>query len=235
MTPPPPAPIFSMSPSTVAAENAAYTYSPKERPRWRLNHSYTSEWTGWCGLKRGNGIVDSNPSAVQGGDEFTLEATSSEGGRATQSWTVTPSGTVSGSWIDTYWTVDGPAQSPINWAAFGLTPLAIVPQTDGSATTLNAVVHDDGTFTISNVPGGYYWFQFANNSYWTSSSTIDFGADISGRRLVTMPVSQTTTFNFDVAGSKSAGTGRSVCLFHGCSKSIQYWVRYSPCRRDQRR
>jgi hypothetical protein len=94
-------------------------------------------------------------------NQFTLEATSSKGGRATQSWTVTPSGTVSGSWIDTYWTVDGPARSPINWAVFGLTPLAL-PQTDGSVTTLNAVVHDDGTFfTISNVPGGYYWFQFA--------------------------------------------------------------------------
>ena len=146
-------------------------------------------------------------------NQFTLEATSSKGGRATQSWTVTPIGTVSGSWIDTYWTVDGPAQSPINWAVFGLTPLALVPQTDGSMTTLKAVVHDDGTFTISNVPGGYYWFQFANNSYWTSSSTIDFGADISGRRLVTMPVSQTTTFNFDVGGLNPVEPGDQFAFF----------------------
>jgi hypothetical protein len=80
-------------------------------------------------------------------------------------------------------------------------------------TTLKADVHDDGRFTISNVPGGYYWFQFANNSYWTSSSTMDFGADISGRRLVTMPVSQTTTFNFDVGALNPVEAGDQFAFF----------------------
>ena len=103
MTPPPPAPIFSTSPSTVAAENAAYTYSPKASDPAGGSTTLTLP-SGPAGAVLSAGTVSWTPTPAQSrvANQFTLEATSSKGGRATQSWTVTPSGTVSGSWIDTY-------------------------------------------------------------------------------------------------------------------------------------
>ena len=82
----------------------------------------------------------------------------------------------------------------------------------------------DGSFSIVNVPGGYYWFQFANNAVWTSSSTIDFGADISGRRLATNSTSQTTTFHFTVDGLNPVSAAISFRLLYGPGQSIQYRV-----------
>ncbi len=89
MTPPPPAPIFSTSPSTVAAENAAYTYSPKASdPAGGSTYSYASERTGWCGLERGNGIVDSNASAVARGEPIhSGRPHPAKAARRAQSWT----------------------------------------------------------------------------------------------------------------------------------------------------
>ena len=201
MAPPPPTPVFSTLPPTTAAEATPYSYTPKaiDPAGGSVTFALTTAPAG-AALSAGTLTWTPTPAQSRMANQFAVSATSSEGGRATQSWTLNPTGTVRGSWIDTYWTSSGPVESPINWSVFGTTPLAVIPQSDGSVVTLPASINTDGTFSISNVPGGYYWFQFLNNSYWTSSSAIDFGADVSGRRLVTMPLSQTTTFNFDVEG-----------------------------------
>jgi hypothetical protein len=202
LTPPPPAPVFSTVPAAAAAESTQYTYAPKatDPAGGTVTLALTTAPAG-AALSEGTVTWTPTPAQARVPNPFTISATSSEGGKSTQTWILTPSGTVTGSWIDTYWTPSGPVSNPINWGTFGLTPLALIPQPDGSVVTLKASVNaDDGTFSIPNVPGGYYWFQFATNSFWTSSSSIDFGADISGRRLATMPTSQTTTFNFSVGG-----------------------------------
>lgn len=201
-TPPaPPAPVFTTTPSLMASEGEVYAYAAKATDPAGGTVALTLSQSP-AGATFAMDTVGWTPSSTEARVEnsFTITATSSEGGRASQTWNVVPSGTIRGSWIDTYWTSRGRVDSPVDWTKFGLTPLALIPQPDGSVVTLSAMVNPDGTFSIAKVPGGFYWFQFANNSFWTSSSSIDYGADISGRRLSTTPTSQTTTFHFDVSG-----------------------------------
>jgi hypothetical protein len=211
---PPPAPVFTTVPPTIAAEGSPYSYVPMARDPAGGTVTITLS-SAPTGASMSAGTLSWTPTRAQSrlSNQLTLTAMSSEGGKASQSWTLTPSGTVNGSWIDTYWEPTGPVHIPINWAIFGLTPKALIPQADGSVVTLNATVQADGSFSIPNVPGGYYWFQFSNNAFWTSSSTIDFGADISGRRLATTPTSQTTTFQFTVDGLNPVQRGDQFAFF----------------------
>jgi len=211
---PPPSPVFTTVPPTSAAEGSPYSYAPMATDPAGGTVTITLS-SAPPGAKMSTGTVMWTPTPDESrlSNQLTLTATSSEGGKASQSWTLNPSGTVNGSWIDTYWEPAGPVHIPINWAVFGSTPKALVPQPDGSFVTLNASVQTDGSFSIVNVPGGYYWFQFANNAFWTSSSTIDFGADISGRRLATTSTSQTTTFHFTVDGLNPVQRGDQFAFF----------------------
>jgi hypothetical protein len=133
---------------------------------------------------------------------FTVTATSSEGGHATQSWSVTPAGTINGSWIDTRWTASGSSNEPFDWTKHGPPPQVLIPQPDGTFTPISGTGNADGTFSIPNVPGGYYWLQIIplHNSYWTSSSTFDYGFDTVGRAIGTIPTPVITTFDFNIAG-----------------------------------
>jgi hypothetical protein len=133
-------------------------------------------------------------------NNFTVTATSSEGGHATQTWGVIPAGTINGSWINTRWTASGSSSEPFDWTKHGPSPQALIPQPDGTFIAIAGSGNADGTFSIPNVPGGYYWLRFANNSYWTSSSTFDYGFDIVGGVVGTIPASETTTFDFNIAG-----------------------------------
>ena len=194
-------PVFTSTPPTAATQGVAYNYAITA-----TDPAGGSVTFALSGAPTGAGMTGSTlswtPAAAQSrvSDPFTVTATSSEGGHATQSWSVTPAGTINGSWIDTRWTASGSSNEPFDWTKHGPPPQALIPQPDGTFTPISGTGNADGTFSIPNVPGGYYWMQIGPYSYWTSSSTFDDGRDTVGRAIGTIQTPVITTFDFNIAG-----------------------------------
>ena len=125
-----------------------------------------------------------------------------------QSWTVTPTGTVRVSWIDTHWTENGSTPVSFNWTPVSSYVAALVPQSDGSFQTLTGSAVN-GIFNIPNVPAGYYWLRISpTNIYWTSSSNFDMGSDYAVSAIAPAPSNTTTTVNFSLTSlDTTAGAG----------------------------
>lgn len=165
-------PTFASTPGTAASQGAPYTYQiATSTASGAVNLALTSAPSGTT--LQGNTLAWT-PVAAQSRvpNQFSLTATNSAGS-ATQTWSVTPTGTISGSWIDTNWTASGPVAIPLEPREL----FALVPQADGTFSMLLGTGNPDGTFSIPNVPGGYYWLQLGPSFYWTSSSSFDFGFD----------------------------------------------------------
>ncbi|MDP9049998.1 MAG: hypothetical protein M3O31_04635 [Acidobacteriota bacterium] len=133
-------------------------------------------------------------------NSFTVTATAPDGGSATQTWAVTPSGTIRISWIDTLWNESGSTTKAFDWSLESRDIAALVPQPDGSFQSLSGSVGASGEFEIPNVPAGYYWLRIGpRDTYWTNSSIFDMGHDIFVPvSKFTSPTTSTTsiTFNF---------------------------------------
>ena len=196
----PAAPVFTSTPGTAATQDATYTYqiattpaasgvtlaSPAAPSGARLNGT-TLTWT---------------PTAAQSRmpDQFSVTATNTSGS-ATQSWSVTPSGTINGTWVDTNWTPGGPVPMPFDFTKVSVPPSALVPQPDGSFQTVLGTGNSDGTFSIPNIPAGYYWLHpVPADSYWTSSSTFDFGTDTNFQQPRFTPSLATNTLQLAYSG-----------------------------------
>lgn len=97
-------------------------------------------------------------------------------------------------------TPDGTTFKLPTWQANLPYPAALVPQSDGTLQRLQGAANADGSFSIPNVPEGYYWLQInPNANFWTPSSDFDYGQDLPGRPLT--PTGQsTTTFAAAVTG-----------------------------------
>lgn len=195
-TTPPVAPAFTSTPVTQAVEGSPYSYqltvsggaatfSLNSGPVGATLSGDTISWT-------------PTPGQSRAPNSFTVTATASGGGSATQSWTVTPSGTIRINWIDTLWNESGGSTN----RAFDWTPVtsyvsALVPQSDGSSTSLSGSVGANGEFDIPNVPAGYYWLRIApRGTYWTSSSTFDMGGDYFSPGNNIAATTSTTHINF---------------------------------------
>ena len=136
-------------------------------------------------------------------NSFTVTATTTSGGTAQQSWTVTPGGTITVNWQNNYWTATGKVQVPaLPSAAANLS--ALVTNPDGSVTVQKGSWTSAGVFNIPNVPGGYYWLQIGATAYWTSTSTFDAGSDIAGPQEPIVSGSQITSFEFSLSGLDSS-------------------------------
>ncbi len=193
-------PVFTSTPVTAATQAVLYTYTlaatdPAGGP---VSFSLTSAPTG-AALKAGT--LSWTPTASQSRvpNSFTVTATSTSGGTASQTWSVSPNGTITVNWVDTEWTENGPVQFP----AFGvLAPFALIPQSDGSLLAVQGSFTTPGVVNILNVPAGYFWLARGpsqSNGIWTSSSTIDIGRDLLGTPLAG-PASQNTVFDFTLSG-----------------------------------
>jgi len=201
----PPIPQFISTPGTAATQDVAYSYQIETAastgsvtlalaaaPSGAALNGSTLTWT---------------PSAAQSrvSNQLSVTATNSAGS-ATQSWSVTPAGTVGGTFVITYWTSNGPVNVPFDWTAAASAPLkfvprALIPKSDGSFQVLLGSGNSDGTFSIPNVSGGYYWLQPTGSLYWTSSSTVDLGVDFnfqapSSGKINTVPTTTQMSFNF---------------------------------------
>lgn len=188
------APAFTSTPVSQAAEASPYTYQVA------VNESGVtlSLTNGPTGATLSGNTISWTPTAQQSRvpNSFTVTATAPGGASATQSWTVTPSGTVRISWVDTLWDESGSTTArPFDWSSVSSFVAALVPQPDGSFQTLSGSVGPNGEFDIPNVPAGYYWLRIGPRAtYWTSSSTFDMGSDIFAP--VTNPVAPTTSTTF---------------------------------------
>lgn len=213
---PAPNPVFTSTPPTAATQDILYSYQVTATDPAGGTVSFAMSG-GPSGANLSGSTLSWTPSASESrvSNAFVITATSSEGGHATQSWNITPAGTITGSWVDTWWTPTGKIDRAFDLSRAGFAPQAQVPQSNGAFLTILGVGNADGTFTIANVPGGYYWLQMgpaASFSYWTSSSTFDYGRDVSGSIVGTTPDFQTTTFAFNVDGLNPVQTGDQFAL-----------------------
>ncbi|HET6143203.1 MAG TPA: hypothetical protein VFE02_06815 [Candidatus Acidoferrales bacterium] len=152
------------------------------------------------------------PTAAQSrvSNQFSVVAKNAAGS-ATQTWIVTPAGTVNGTYILTYWTANGPVNVPIDWTKTLFAPIALVPRANGTFQTAPGTGNSDGTFSIPNIPGGYFWLRIGNSSYWTSSSFFDFGADTNTAAPGGVTnATTTTTLQFNLSGLDPLQDGDEV-------------------------
>ena len=176
-TPIPAAPVFTSTPVTQAAEGSPYSYQPAASGT-AVTFSLSNAPTG---ATLSGGTLSWIPTAQQSrtANSFTVTATTSGGGSATQSWTVTPSGTIRISRVDTLWNKTSSTNAAFDWSPLNAYVAALVPQSDGSFKSFTGAAGANGTFEIPNVPPGYYWLKLGpRDIYWTSSSTFDMGSDI---------------------------------------------------------
>ena len=201
-TPPPAIPVFSSTPPLAAVENTPYSYqlTATSADMSAVTFALT---TAPAGASLSGNALSWAPTHQQSriGNAFSVTATTAKGGSASQSWTVTPNGTIYISAVTTYWTPTGKVDVPRVWLAASPFPAVLVPQSDGSVTRLQGAANPDGTFSIPDVPAGYYWLQLSTTgNYWTSTSGFDAGADYVGTPVKTTAQSTTTTINFTLSG-----------------------------------
>ncbi|WP_263366877.1 hypothetical protein [Edaphobacter bradus] len=203
----PPAPVFSSTPVTQAVEGSPYAYQLAASGT-AVTFSLTNAPSG--ATLSGN-TVSWTPTAQQSRvlNNFNVTATASGGASATQSWAVTPSGTIRISRIDTLWNESGSTTAPFDWSRPDPYPVAaLVPQQDGSFQSLSGTAGANGAFEIPNVPAGYYWLRLGlRDTYWTSSSTFDVGSDFffpvtNGAA----PTTSTTYINFNFTSLEATAT-----------------------------
>ena len=200
-TPAPAAPVFTSTPVTQAVEASPYAYQLAATGTAAVTFSLANAPTG--ATLSGN-TLSWTPTAQQSrvSNSFTVTATATGGASATQSWSVTPSGTIRISRIDTLWNQSGSTNAPFDWSRLNSNVVAaLVPQQDGSFQSLSGTAGANGTFEIPNVPAGYYWLRLGpRNTYWTSSSTFDLGSDIfvtATTPTTPTPTPSTTSLNFN--------------------------------------
>ncbi len=200
----PSTPVFTSVPATAATQDVVYTYqlAAVDPAGGAVTFSLTASPTG--AALSGNSVTWT-PTAAQSrmSNSFTATATTASGGTAQQSWNVTPGGTITVNWVNTYWTANGQVQvpEPPNEA---LNISALVTNPDGSITVEKSSATSPGVFSIPNVPGGYYWLSIAGGVYWTSTSTFDAGHNYAGPQAPPLTTtSQTTTFELNLSGLES--------------------------------
>src|ERR1700675_5072548 len=201
--PPPPAPTFTSTPGTAATEGAVYTYQVTATDPTGSTVSF-SLGSGPAGATLSGNTLTWTPTGPESriANGFSITATTVKGGTGVQTWSVTPAGTVNVSRVITSWTASGPVTESDGWTTeTAALAGALVPQADGTFEKFSATVNADGTLSILNVPGGYYWLKISPvATYWTSTSNFDDGMDAFGGPLPATTTSNEDTFVFNVSG-----------------------------------
>ena len=206
-TPPPPGPTFTSIPTAAASEGNAYSYSIAATDPAGGTVSFTLASGPPRAVLTGNTLTwTPTPEESRVENSFRITATTSEGGTGIQTFSVTPTGTVHVSSVDTYWTANGPTNVPHDWTVLYTPVASLVPQSDGSFQSLGGSGKSDGTLEFDNVPGGYYWLQINTGlAYWTDSSNFDLGTDFATPPFVLSPTANNdlppaTTFAANLTG-----------------------------------
>ena len=178
-------PQIGSTPITTAVQGSAYSYTlaATDPSGGTVNFALTTAPTG--ATLSGN-IITWTPTAAQSRtvNNFTVTATTS-GGSTTQSWTVTPNGTIQVTDVITNWGPAGASTLPtISWSESYPAASVLVPQADGLMVAIYGSGDSSGVLSFQNVPAGYFWLNINGIYYWTSSSNIDFGTDQSEANTV---------------------------------------------------
>jgi len=210
--PAPQNPVFTSTPVTAASQGVSYSYTLAATDPAGGSITFSLP-TAPAGATITGSTINWTPAAAESraSNSFEAMATTSSGGTATQSWTVTPTGTVTVNWVNTDWTPAGAVQIP-QPATF--VPSALVPQADGSLQLLTGTSISPGVFQIQQVPGGYYWLTQGTPqglslppvAFWTNSSTFDLGRDSVGAQTGVLGTSESITLNFNVSGLDPSAT-----------------------------
>jgi len=196
-------PVFTSVPGMAATQDVAYTYplAATDPAGGSVTFSLTTSPTG--AALSGN-TVTWIPTAAQSrvSNSFTVKAATTSGGTASQSWMVTPGGTITVNWVNTHWTATGPVQVPAQ-ASVATILSAMWTNPDGSITVEKSSATSPGVFSVPNVPGGYYWLNIGGNAYWTSTGTFDAGSDFAGPAEPLDHDTQLTKFSFSLTGLDS--------------------------------
>jgi len=214
MQPPPPAPTFTSTPSTAAEEGTPYSYTVAATTTDASTVTFALT-SGPAGATLAGNTVSWTPTHAESrtANSFTVTATTSKGGSATQTWSVTPNGTVNLSAVISYWGPAGEKDVPRKWPILGNYPEVLIPQQDGSLTTLTGGVNVDGSYSIPNVPAGYYWLAITPASlFWTSTSDFDSGYNLIGYPGGATTPQQTTTFDYALSGVTPPPDGTSIAV-----------------------
>jgi hypothetical protein len=208
--PPPPAPMFTSTPVTAAEEGMLYNYELAATVSGSSAITFALT-TGPAGATLSSGTITWTPTHAESRvpNSFAVTATTAAGGSAMQSWTVTPTGNVNITNVTTYWTPTGPIDVLPIWQSNTLPlpqPFVLVPQSDGSFEQLQGAPNPDSSFTIPNVPAGFFWLERGLTAYWTSASDFDAGSDVVGNPLSSGP-NGTTTFDFSISGNTPSSGG----------------------------
>lgn len=176
------APAFASTPVLSALQGSAYAYKLEATDPAGGAVTFTLATAPTGATVDASGDVSWTPTPAQSrtANSFTAKATSA-GGSATQSWTVTPNGTVQVTDAITSWGTGGATvQPPISWSQTYPAASLLVPQSDGQMIAIFGTGDSNGVLSFQNVPAGYFWFNVNGSAYyWTSSSSIDFGTDTS--------------------------------------------------------
>jgi hypothetical protein len=187
-------PVFTSTPVTSAAEDTPYTYQVQVTVS--TGAPATLQLTAApTGATLNSSSISWTPTAAQSrtANNFAVTASVAGGGTATQSWVVTPSGTIVVSSIDTYWTSNGTVSVPVAFPSDNSFPAALVPQPDGSLAAFHGAPVSSGVFAIPGIPGGHYWLEIGPGAiFWTSASAFDFGSDLVGSPLQVTALGNTT-------------------------------------------
>ena len=202
----PSTPIFTSSPVTTATQDVAYSYQLAATDPAGGSVTFTLT-TSPSGAALSGSTVSWTPTAAESrvSNSFSVTAKTASGGTAVQSWSVTPGGTITVNWVNTYWTADGASQVPeVSSGASNLSAMWTNP--DGSITVQKGSWSSAGVFVIPNVPAGFYWLQTSGGTFWTNVGTFDAGGSVAGGPLPTIANPTQTSFLFDLSGLESVPT-----------------------------
>src|SRR6267378_3684595 len=111
----PPGPLFTTTPGTQASEGVAYTYQIAATDPGGTAVSFALT-TAPPGAALSGNTITWTPKTAQSrvANKFRVTATAAAGDVSTQSWAVTPSGTVHFSFFNTYSNASGPPLLPLD-------------------------------------------------------------------------------------------------------------------------
>ena len=187
-------PTFTSTPSLVATQGVQYQYVVTASTPDHEAITFSLHGPTGATLVGGN-TMTWTPLASQSrrADNFVITARSASGGTVMQTFQIVPSGTVSGTRIDHYLRA---MTIPENLSAQGIT--AYVPNGAAAYKTVAGTGTSSGTFSINNVPGGYYLLAVGGFYLWTQNSTVHLDTYADSRPNPAQADPSTTSVTFDL-------------------------------------
>ncbi len=164
---------------------------------------------------------------------FTVKATTALGGTATQTWTVTPLRQVSVTFSDSFWNAGSP--NPVANPLYSLVNLGVIvpgstatPCVTGgiSATLCGTLTSSTGTYTIDNVPAGFYWLvNGPTERYWTNVSLFDGSTDFIGQLLSAQATAQPVSITgLTLDATSGANVLPNDVIWIGSPNTTAWWA-----------